>query len=180
MKKVLFPKILVVVLVLCSVNLSISAQDDAFSRGDKVAQFGVGLGSFITYTGYSTKIPPINGSIELGIIDLLDGKATIGVGGYLAHTSSKNKILDDSVMDFIIGPRGTFHYQFVDKLDTYAGFMVGGDIVIKSKNSPLGSATDVAFATFAGARYYITSGFAVYGEFGFGVTPLQFGLAFKF
>lgn len=32
------------------------------------------------------------------------------------------------INSFLLGVRGTFHYQFVERLDTYAGITLGGEI----------------------------------------------------
>jgi len=157
---------------------SASAQDEVFSRGDKVINAGVGLGTYISWTGYSTKIPPITGSIEFGVLDLFDGKGGIGAGGYLAFTAAGSK--NYTVSDLILGPRGLFHYQFIEKLDTYAGALLGYDIVSYGQSDPNLTGSRFIFSTFIGARYYFTNNIAVYSELGYGIAPLEIGISFKF
>ena len=203
MKNVLFPKVLVVVLVLCCVNLSAFAQGDVFSKGDMIINAGVGLGTFINhdykeYSGtvlnkhykYSISVPPITGSFEYGIADLFDGMGGIGIGGYLGYILFKgSKIVEAgninlsdkkfNLSDMIVGVRGLFHYQFIDNLDTYAGVMLGYDIVsFNEKGASEGSKPCSAF--FVGGRYYFTNNFGVFGELGYGISPLQVGLTYKF
>jgi len=181
MKRILLTKVLVVFFVLFGFSWGASAQDEAFNKGDKVVHVGIGLGNFISYSGYSIKVPPISGSFEYGILDLFDGRGAVGVGGYLGYTSFGNKVNSKwTVSDLIIGPRGTFHYQFVDKLDTYAGLMVGYDIVSYSHTDSDLSGSGFYPTFFAGARYYLIDNFAVWGEVGYGVSPLQLGVAYKF
>lgn len=168
-------------LVLWGFNHGVSAQEEAFNKGDKVAQLGIGIGSYISWSGYSNKVPPISGSFEYGILDLFNGKGGIGVGGYLAYTSFGSKGGNNwGISDLIIGPRGLFHYQFVEKLDTYAGLMLGYDIVSYSHADANLSGSGFISSWFIGARYYFTNDIAVFGELGYGIAPLELGIAYKF
>ena len=181
MRKFLFFKVLVVFLTLSGFSWNAFAQDDAFKKGDNVINVGVGLGTYFSDKGFSMSVPPISGSFEYGVVDLFDGKGAIGVGGYLSYLLRKSNG-DDSfnVGDFVIGPRGLFHYQFVDKLDTYAGLMLGYDVVsFNNKNASL-SGSGFYSAFFIGGRYYFTNAIAVFGELGYGISPLQLGISFKF
>ena len=181
MKKDLLTKILVVFFVLFGFSWGASAQEEAFNKGDRVVQLGVGLGNYFDRPGYKTKVPPVSGSFEVGILDLLDGKGAIGVGGYLAYTSFGTKGIDKfTVSDLIIGPRGTFHYQFVEKLDTYAGLMLGYDIVSYSHTDSNLSGSEFISSFYVGARYYLADKIAVFGEFGYGIAPMEFGISYKF
>ena len=157
MKRNLFVKVLMVVLF-CAVSVSVNAQNSAFSKGDMAANLGLGIG---------WRVGPAV-SFEYGVADNLFNldKATLGVGGYLGYALGNN--------NFIIGARGLFHYQFVDKLDTYGGVMIGfqrwGGLAI----SPL----------FAGARYYFKEKMGVFAELAFyenySIGYLNLGLALKF
>ncbi|MDR2056984.1 MAG: hypothetical protein LBP83_01645, partial [Dysgonamonadaceae bacterium] len=128
-------KVILAVLVTFIATTVLQAQN-IFVKGDKVVNLGIGFGSYIGESGYKTTLPPLSLSAELGVKDgLLNGKSSIGVGGYLAYTSNKweisNQVLGTYGFDysyFIIGARGLFHYQFVDKLDTYAGLMLGYNV----------------------------------------------------
>ena len=119
----------------CGAFISMQAQN-IFSKGDKAINVGIGLGSYYGGTGYKSSIPPISASFEQGVVDcLLDGKASIGVGGYLAYSANNwdtaiaNSTYGYKYTYFILGARGVFHYQFVDKLDTYTGLMLGYNVV---------------------------------------------------
>ena len=180
MKNSFYVRILVVFLALVGFGWSASAQDDAFNRGDFVINAGVGLGTYISYSGYSNSLLPITASAEYGILDLFDGKAGVGVGGYLAYTSFSHKVTDKwNVGNMIVGARVIFHYQFVEKLDTYAGVMAGYNIVSYSHSDNLAGSTFYP-TTFAGARYYLAQNIGVFSEVGYGVSPLQVGLTIKF
>jgi len=181
MKKILFIKLFVVVFTLFGICGNVFAQDEAFSKEDMVVNLGVGLGSYIGWSGYSTKVPFISSSFEYGLFDLFKKRATIGVGGYLAYTSSKYKGVEDwSYSDLIVGGRASFHFQFVEKLDTYIGLLLGYDIVSYGhKDANLGGSRFIS-SEFLGARYYLAKNFSIFGELGYGISPLEIGISFKF
>jgi hypothetical protein len=166
------------------------AQESTFKKGDKVVNLGIGLGSTL-YTGsyYKTAIPPISASLEVGIVSLLDNKATIGVGGYIGYSSYKENIFSStyywSSSSFIIGARGAFHYALVDKLDTYAGLILGARIETwkwhGTGTEPTHSSSGgLASSEFIGARYHFSDNFAVMGELGYGIAWLTLGVALQF
>ena len=176
-----------VFLTLFGFGWSVSAQSGIFSKDNMVINAGVGIGTYISDKGLSMTIPPISASFEYGVADLFDGKGGIGVGGYasylLRRSNEEYNGANNSynVGDFIIGPRGLFHYQLVDNLDTYAGIMIGYDIVSFSQSYGANlSGSGFYSAFFIGARYYITNNIGVFGELGYGVSPLQLGLCYKF
>jgi hypothetical protein len=180
MKKLILVKTLMIFALCLGFSAGTFAQE--FSKGDKVVNLGVGLGTYLGYTGYSNKVTPISGSFEYGLFDnLFDEHSAIGVGGYLAYTSWGSKSSNNwTVSDFILGARGTFHYQFVEKLDTYAGLMFGYDVVSYSNASAELAGSGVASSFFAGARYHFTRNLAVFGELGYGIAALELGISIKF
>lgn len=164
---------------------SVKAQQ-VFTKGDGILNASIGVGSRI-YSGYgignfNTVIPPLAVSYEVGIVDnLIDGNASIGIGGYFGITSSRYRYFvngrnyDNNSTAIVIGPRGSFHYQFVENLDTYAGLLLGAEIV--SGDYGLGGA---AVDTFIGARYYLNPNIAVMSEIGYGaIAYLNIGAAFR-
>ena len=191
MKKFIFT--LVVMFACVSISM---AQEDVFQKGDVVLGVGIGIGNTLNGAGYSSTIPPIVISGEYGITDALiqqTGKGYVGVGGYLSYTANKYKYNiggDDYGYKYtymIIGGRGSFHYQFVDKLDTYAGVIAGFNISSGKAYGDWGSASykvasngGFVYSTFVGARYYFTDNIAVFAEAGYGFNLLEAGLAIKF
>ncbi|MDR1331406.1 MAG: hypothetical protein LBK07_04810 [Tannerella sp.] len=136
-------------------------------------------------------MPLISGSFEYGIVDgLIDGKASIGVGGYLAYTSRKHEVVRDygyKYSNFIVGARGAFHYAPIPVLDTYGGAMLGYDIVSSSTYgtaSGIGhytaDASEIGYSVFVGVRYFFARNIAVFAEMGYGVAPIEAGISFKF
>lgn len=159
------------------------AQESTFQKGDKVLNLGIGFGS--TYYGsfYGSHTPALSASLEVGVIDGVLDKGSIGIGGYVGYSSAKYSGYYKT-SNIIIGPRGTFHYPLVDKLDTYTGLMLGYNIYsYKYESSYIGSkgtAGNLLFAWYAGARYYFTDSFAVMGEVGYGIAYFTVGVSLKF
>lgn len=181
-------KIFLILALMGGIVSGIQAQN-VFSKGDKVVHLGVGLGSYLGGTGYTSSIPPVLVSYEQGIVDnLIDGNASIGLGGYLGYTANKWNATNDSGYKYsylILGARGAFHYQFIDKLDTYAGLMLGYNIVngkwfgSGTETNPVATSSSVAYSVFLGARYYFTDKVAVFAEVGYGIAALELGVAFR-
>jgi hypothetical protein len=178
-----------ILISLCLVVKGMNAQEPSFGKGDKVLNLGVGFGSTL-YSGtyYFTQIPPISGSVEIGVADEIAENGAIGIGGYLAFSSYKYEYGGSGwkTSDFIIGARGNFHYPFVDKLDTYAGLMIGCSIISNSyfgsysEDDYTGSSSGLQWSLFIGGRYYFKENIAAMLEFGYGVAVMNLGIAIKF
>lgn len=160
------------------------------AKGDKILNLGVGLGTALySGGGYTGSVPPISGSLEVVIKDdLFDGKGAIGVGGYLGYAAYKWKYSgwEWKYSNIIIGPRGYLHYGLLEKLDTYAGIMLGYNIVSAKEtgNSIPGynyNATGSAFifSGFIGARYFFNEKVAAMAELGSGIAYLNLGVALR-
>ena len=179
-------------LLLTILTIPLSGNSQPFIKGDKVINVGLGIGSTLySGTGYKTSLPPLSASFEVGVTEL--GPGIIGVGGYFGISSYK---WEDSYggttygwkySNIIIGARGNYHYSFAEKLDTYAGLMLGYNILNSKEtgNWPSGydySANSSSFiwAFYVGGRYYFSDSFAAMLELGYGIAWLNIGVAFKF
>jgi hypothetical protein len=165
-----------------------SAQTPTFEKGDKVLNLGIGFGGYGTW-GYHPAVPPVSASFEVGIVDDVIDKGTIGIGGFLAYASYKETgYYGDSYWSFnrmVIGARGSLHYPFVDKLDTYGGLMLGFNSNTWNWHGSGSERTNdggsgLGFSLYAGARYYFSEKFAAMGELGYGISYLNLGIALKF
>lgn len=187
MKKVL------ITLFVAVLTLQLSAQDNLLTKGERVLNLGIGLGSTLyTGSGYTSAIPPVSASFEVGVKDDVLDVGSIGVGGYLGYSSYKWEYAGFGsnwgwkYTDFILGARGTFHYPLVEKLDTYTGLMLGYEIVSSKEIGTIDplynydtSSGGVIWSWYAGGRYYFTDNFAVMAELGYGITYLTLGVALK-
>jgi hypothetical protein len=172
-----------------AIMFSVSSYAQEFEEGDKVLNLGIGFGSTL-YAGslYSTSIPPVSASFEIGVKDGVLDEGSIGVGGYVGFSRNKWEYLGwgYNYTNFILGARGVFHYPFMDKLDTYAGLMLGfrvvsskefGDAVFGYNYSA--SSSGLASAFFVGGRYYFSDNLAAMMELGYGISYINLGIALK-
>jgi hypothetical protein len=177
---------LLVFVVLATV--SVTAQN-TFNKKDKVLNLGLGIGSTLySGSGYTNKFPPVSASLEFCVKDqLFDEKSSLGIGGYVGYTSAKWEYSGWGwkYSSIIIGPRGSLHYQLIDKLDTYTGLMLGYNVV-SSKSFGSGdwgnygaSGSGLAYSWFVGGRYYFNEKFAAMLELGYGIAYLNLGVAIK-
>lgn len=185
--------IMTLVIVFASGALMSMQAQNLFSKGEKIANLGIGVGSYYGGDGYSSSIPPLSASYEQCILDgLLDGKASIGVGGYMAYTANKwettyaNSTYGYKYSYVILGARGVFHYQFIDKLDTYTGLMLGYNAVSSKYFGSSGShATEastgsgIGYSAFVGARYHFSDKFGAFAEIGYGISALELGISIR-
>lgn len=182
-----FKSLLLVTIFVLSCFIS-NAQ--VIEKGEKVLNLGVGLGTALySGSGYTGSVPPISGSLEVVIKDdLFDGNGAIGVGGYLGYAAYKWEYSGWGwkYSNIIIGPRGYLHYNFLENLDTYAGVMLGYNVVSSKEtgNSIPGynynaSSGGVIFSGFIGARYFFNEKVAAMAELGSGIAYLNLGVALK-
>jgi hypothetical protein len=167
MKKIFLGKTLAV-LTLCLGISSVSNAQAVFEKGNSVAGIGAGIwdygkgSSFISF--------PIALSYEYCIKDnVFDSRSSIGIGGYLMHSSDRNK-----VGHYVLGLRGNLHYQFINKLDVYAGAMLMNTFRTRTDENTL------RLAITTGARYYFSPKFGVFAETCSGIASLQAGAVLKF
>jgi len=171
-----------------------NANCQTFSEKNAVINLGVGLLP-TWYSGnswFKTTVPQTVLIFDYGIKEA--GRGVIGVGAYLGYAAKKGSLgpfeFKGSFVSF--GVRGSYHYEFVDKLDTYVGLMLGFRIAtitaldpisgVKASRSDFGSNdfnSKLAYSFFVGARYYFSNNFAAFGELGYGVNVLTVGLSYK-
>ncbi|MCU0462851.1 MAG: hypothetical protein MUF36_12715 [Bacteroidales bacterium] len=177
-------KILVVLAIVIFGATQVNAQEPSFLKGSKVLNLGIGMPYLLV--GYHMVIPPISASMDIGIVDGILKKAAVGVGPYVGFSSRKYEYLTYGYKytDIVIGARGSFHYPFLDKLDTYAGVLIGWNVTTyKEIGTPVGLDPDkghLAHSEFIGARYYFSNNLAVFAELGYGISWLTGGIALKF
>lgn len=176
-------KLLLSLLVVVFSLTQLVAQESTFNQGDKVLNLGIGLGSSYYSRFYTSRLPAISASLEVGVKDGILEKGSIGVGGYFGYSSAKYSTYWKT-SNILIGGRGSFHYPLVEKLDTYTGLLLGYNIFsTKYDNSYTGfnsaSSSGLALAWFAGARYYFSDKLAAMAEVGYGIAYLTLGISLK-
>jgi len=69
--------VLSVFLLLLCLDAQLAAQESTFVKGDKVLNLGIGFGSSYYSSFYTSHIPAISASFEVGIIDGIFENGTI-------------------------------------------------------------------------------------------------------
>ncbi len=160
----------------------ITAGNPNFNEGD--LDVNVGLGLARTYYSYtSTVVPPLSVSAEYGLSD------KISVGGFLGFSTAKEDWYGGEInySFLIIGARGSYHLTVWDKLDTYAGLMLGYNIVSASFDDTFGdylddysvAASGMALSAYIGGRYGFNEQLSGFVEIGYGISVLNLGVSFK-
>ena len=181
MRNNLSAKISVVFLALFGFSYGAFAQEEVINQGNMIINAGIGAGSWISHKDYSMKLFPVVGSFEYCVADLFDSRGAIGIGGYAAYAffGSNDKNLSLNINNLILGARGLFHYEFVNNLDTYAGLALGFNITTYP-NTNIDFKGKPYLGGFIGARYFITNNIGVFGELGYGISPLEVGVCYIF
>ena len=180
------------------------SQDQAFQKGQKDLNIGIGLGNTIV-DGYAYNVwPPISVSLDYGVTD------DISIGGYLGFTGASDKYTGWENYGpgnsngggyytdtyrwtyYIVGARAAYHFgKFikVPKLDLYAGLMLGYDFAHYSYSTTsvypnhydnsYQSYGGFAFSIYGGARYRFTDKVGAFAELGYGISFFTLGVNFK-
>lgn len=165
MKKLL--SVAVLALICCAFTQNVQAQ--AYQKGDKQLNLGIGV------SGYGI---PLGASFEYGVTD------AISVGAMVDYT--RYGIGSGYNWNFIyVGARGSYHFGELlntgEKFDPYAGLALGYWSAKFSGSSYLtGYGNRVFLGLHAGARYYFKEKFGVFAEVGAGSGFLKGGVTFKF
>lgn len=192
-------KILVAVIAIATlfiVNQNLYSQ--SFDKGDNVIGLGIGIGGHygVSSSGYSSQTPAFGVMYEKGM-RWNAGPGIIGLGGYLGYKSLRYKATagfysyDWKWTYTIIGIRGGYHYEFLEKLDTYGGLLLSYNVVSFSDKTVStingipyvyngASASGIELSLYLGGRYYFSDQWGAFAELGYGITYLQLGVVYKF
>lgn len=152
-----------------------TAKAQEYEQGSKVVNFGIGLGGGIGM--------PISASFDYGL------KEKISVGGFLGYAGEKEDLgfFKVNYTYILLGARASYHFDLgVDKLDPYAGLMLGYNVASISFDPDPGppfnniSAGGVILGGFAGARYGFTDKIGGFAELGYGLGTATIGVTYKF
>lgn len=159
MKK-LFTITLVAVVALV---LGSAKANTTFAKDDLVGSVTVGFGH-----GFGQKI-----AIDYGIVDgWIDNKASLGIGASLNNTIGWH-----GGDNLTLIANCSFHYEFVENLDTYAVVGFGGGVHMWGH----GAEGLFDWTSSVGARYYLTPAFALNAEIGHtNSCYANLGVSFKF
>lgn len=143
--------------------------DHVFAKGDALGTVTVGVGS-----GFSQKL-----SFDYCIVDgWINDRASLGIGGAVG-----NNLWWSGTDDLSFMATCSFHFQFIDKLDTYVISGIGGGVRFWDARDGHGHDTSGFFeyTEAVGVRYYFTPSFSVNGEVGYTCgSYVMGGISWKF
>jgi hypothetical protein len=162
----------------------ISSANQAYTKGDKIFQAGIGFGYF-NYGHAGTRsvgLPPLTASVELGIHDHISVGPYLGYGSWKYSQTFYGNKFTYSWNYLAVGARGSFHYlPFLnenldlgldaEKFDFYASLFLGLErqrIKSEYENANQANATVVRLAPVLGFRYKFNPKFGTYLEAGRG------------
>ncbi len=169
------------------IPFKVKAQE--FDLGDKVLNFGIGIGSTWGLSG-STTLPPLSVSFDYALRDDI-GPGILGVGGIIGYESHKWTATWSGgeygwkQSRLLIAAMGTYHYELVENLDTYAGIILGfrsnsykeiGDYPYWDYSST-SSGIDGGF--FVGGKYFFSDNLGAFAEFGYHMAWLTLGISLR-
>lgn len=166
-----------------------SSQAQIFNKGDLDLNAQIGFGTAWYYSSYyKASLPFISISGDYALIDEW-GPGVFGVGAIIGVNTLKYEYAWGISYDeykntnISIAPRATYHYSFVDKLDTYGGLATGIKIRTYSGDyigSSVSNDVNFIFTVFAGAKYFFTENFAVMSEiYVYDLALFNIGVCFK-
>ena len=185
MKKI----ILLTTIILSSIATSNAQQ---LSEGNSMINLGTGLSSYFTSgTGYSTTLPPLEGSFEYMITENISVGAF--VGAYGAKYETNYELAYNTKTDFSYihgGGLGNYHFVNDDKFNAYVGARLGYLSANTSSDSSDNELNDILdgldytasgflYGIQLGGRYFISNKIAVNAELGYGISVLKIGVTFK-
>lgn len=104
----------------------------------------------------------------------------VGLGIKLGTKWWKAEKLNYNYRYYSIGIRGTYHFSVLEKLDPYLGANITGRGLWVGNGNDNVNEMDFRAGAIIGARYYLTDGLGLYGEFAEdGIGKIQIGLTLK-
>jgi hypothetical protein len=161
-----------------------------FIKGKTDLSFGLGFGTHVNYPGTYTTVPLFSVNVDHALRDDI-GPGVIGVGGYLGYERFRDEYIGGeygfNYSSVVFQARGTYHYQFIENFDSYAGLGLGlryvnssafGIHPVNDGIEPRDGLHPVA-SIFIGGRYFFTETVAAFAEAGIGVSYLTLGVTFR-
>ena len=150
-----------------------------FKEGQIDVNVGLGLIPTFLGSGIGVRIPPVGASVEYAFTNEISG------GAYLGISTSRNRNFSDITYRYaILGARAAYHFNLTEELDTYFGVMLGLTTVRTSYDSTIypnfsPASNSIAYSFYGGARYPIADNLGLFGEIGYGISYITFGVALK-
>ena len=165
-------KIALLLFFTASCSFAVKAQYDdlyTFEKGKSLIGVNVGVG-----VGHDNKVS-VSAFYEYGLTQLFAEECTLGGGFFGGYYN--DRLGNETEKIYIVGTRLNIHYQFVDRLDTYAG--VDPNFNIRTYEVRDDKAKFECYLHIGG-RYYLTNWLGVFAEISTGYNNFSGGLSVKF
>ena len=165
-------KKIVLLLLTATCSFAVKAQYNdlyTFEKGKNLIGVNMGVG-----VGHDSKIA-VSAFYEYGLAQLFTDECTLGGGFFGGYY--KDRLGDEIEKIYIAGVRLNVHYQFVDRLDTYAG--IDPNFNIKTYEVRDDKAKFECYI-HVGGRYYLTNWLGVFAEISTGYNNFRGGFSVKF
>ena len=167
-----FRRIVLSLIITASCCFAVKAQYDdlyTFEKGKSLlgVNFGVGI-------GHDNKVA-VSAFYEYGLAQLFVDECTLGGGFFGGYY--KDRVGAETEKIYIVGTRLNIHYQFVDRLDTYAG--IDPNFNIRTYEVENNRAKFECYVHIGG-RFYITNWLGVFAEISTGYNNFSGGFSIKF
>ena len=163
-----------------------------FLKGELTLSAGVGLLPTFNSPTVSSEIPPLSLNLDYRIAK----SASIGAFAAYGTTSFQSDLPDHAVIprssestQYMFGVRAAAHHS-VHKTDFYGGLMLGYNLeetvtnISQPQNDevprdPVIKNGKVIYTAFVGLNQRLTDRLGVFGEVGYGISILKFGVSLK-
>lgn len=184
---------------------------NGFTKGTVAMDITVGAPTHSGTDFRKVMIPPLSLCVDGGAASIgKSGKMAISLGGiasyylydvwgtthngynYHGHYYKSDLFYDAEMHNVFVAFRGAFHFDPVEKIDIYAGLLMGGhwkiwnyvdDIEYHSYYGDNPTRNKFCFGPFLGARFFVSDAFGFKAEFGAdsgsGLPYAQGGITFK-
>jgi hypothetical protein len=162
---------------------------------------GVGVVPTFFKDGGSMNVPPVSLNLAFKATEKFSISA---FSAYSSSTSPQIKYNDGSANIFnnqmlVVGIRPAVHFVNLDKWDVYGGFSLAYNIpIVNVDNTPADepiygdnkqdtptpsfyreAQNNFTYTGFVGATYFVKNNVGIFGEVGYGISLLNFGVTYK-
>lgn len=183
-------------LILFFLLLLFSITNAQIKEKQQLLNFGLGLGSIYSSSGFKTTMPPLEASYEVMIKEKISVGGFIGMSGFKQElnvpSSSGTANITTKYNYFNLGGLVNYHFLNDETWNVYAGGRLGyssssvknesnynySDIPSSYYNSTA-KGSGFLIAANVGARYHLSEKLALYSELGYGITIFRVGVSLK-
>ncbi len=165
MKRIL--KLSLIAFLFIGMGTAVANANQVFGKGDAIGSVTVGFGK-----GFAQRF-----ALDYCVADgWINNNASLGIGASLNNTIGWHGGDRLSLV-----ANCSFHYQFIENLDTYIVAGVGGGVVMAVANKKMYADGIFDWTSALGVRYYLSNAFAINFEAGYtNMSFINLGVTWRF